>query len=103
MLVVEDNQEVGEFATQALSELGHRTVLAIDARQALAELESDAGRFDVIFSDVVMPGMSGVELGQEVRRLYPDISIVLASGYSHVLMQDMSHGFDLVHKTILTG
>jgi nitrogen-specific signal transduction histidine kinase/CheY-like chemotaxis protein len=98
VLVVEDNPDVGQFATHALNELGHFTVLAIDARQALDELKRDAGRFDVIFSDVVMPGMSGVELAQEVRRLYPDLPIVLASGYSHVLAEDSHHGFELIHK-----
>jgi CheY-like chemotaxis protein len=98
VLVVEDNPDVGRFATHALNELGHSTVLAVDARQALDELQRDASRFDVIFSDVVMPGMSGVELGQEVRRLYPDLPIVLASGYSHVLAQDSHHGFELIHK-----
>jgi CheY-like chemotaxis protein len=98
VLVVEDNPDVGQFATHALNELGHSTVLAIDALQALDELQRDADRFDVIFSDVVMPGMSGVELGQEVRRLYPDLPIVLASGYSHVLAQDSDHGFELIHK-----
>lgn len=98
VLVVEDNPDVGQFTTDALNELGHSTILAINARQALDELQRDASRFDVIFSDVVMPGMSGVELGQEVRRLYPDLPIVLASGYSHVLAQDSEHGYELIHK-----
>ena len=53
---------------------------------------------DVVFSDVVMPGMSGVDLGGEVRRLYPDVPVILTSGYSHVLAQSGRHGFELLHK-----
>jgi two-component system NtrC family sensor kinase len=53
----------------------------------------DADRFDVVFTDVVMPGMTGLELAQEIRRGYPDLPVVLTSGYSHVLSAHGSHGF----------
>lgn len=98
VLVVEDNAEVGMFATQALAELGYETVWAMDGSKALAELAAEAGRFDVVFSDVMMPGMSGIELGQEIARLYPALPVVLTSGYSEVLAQNGTHGFELVHK-----
>ena len=98
VLVVEDNAEVGLFATQALAELGYETVLAMDGARALAELAANGDRFDVVFSDVMMPGMSGVELGQEIARLYPALPVMLTSGYSEVLAQSGTHGFDLLHK-----
>ena len=98
ILVVEDNPEVGTFATQALSELGYKTVLAVDGVSALVELGSDSERFDVVFSDVVMPGMSGIELAQEIRQLYPKLPVILTSGYSSVLAADSGHGFALLHK-----
>ena len=83
ILVVEDNDDVGVFATAALRDLGYDSVFAADAQAALAVLETDATRFNVVFSDVVMPGMSGIQLAQEVRRLYPSLPIILTSGYSH--------------------
>ncbi len=98
VLVVEDNRQVGAFAVQALNQLGYVSVLAPGAKTALAELARDSGRFQILFSDVVMPEMSGLELGEEVRRLYPDIPVVLTSGYSHVLAQNGKHGFELLHK-----
>ncbi len=98
VLVVEDNEEVGAFAVQALTELGYRCVLAVDAAQALGLLREDRGRFDVVFSDVVMPGMDGLEMGQEIRRLHPDLPVILTSGYSHVLARNGQHGFELLHK-----
>ncbi|MGU3420708.1 PAS domain S-box protein [Methylobacterium sp. D54C] len=98
VLVVEDNLDVGAFAQQALSELGFSTVWATDAEKALAEIERIPFRFEVVFSDVMMPGMNGVELAGEIRRRRPDIPVVLTSGYSDVLAAEGTHGFDLLRK-----
>jgi PAS domain S-box-containing protein len=98
VLIVEDNSDVGTFAVQALTELGFRTVLTASAHQAMAELESDADRFDVVFSDVVMPGMTGIEFAHQLARRYPQLPVVLTSGYSHVLADTGSDGFELLHK-----
>jgi PAS domain S-box-containing protein len=98
VLVVEDNREVGEFATHALAELGYRSVWAANAEAALAELDADPDRFHIVFSDVVMPGMNGVQLGQEIRRRHGAMPVLLASGYSHVLAEHNDHGFELLHK-----
>ena len=76
----------------ALAELGYATTLVGNATHALEELAADADRFDVVFSDVVMPGMTGIELAQEIRRRYPDLPVVLTSGYSHVLSENGSTG-----------
>jgi CheY-like chemotaxis protein len=98
VLVVEDNADVGNFATHALAELGYTTIWAASGEKALAELAEDAYRFDVVFSDVVMPGMSGIELGREIRRRHSNIPIVLTSGYSDALAQNGAAGFELLHK-----
>ncbi|GAA0675855.1 PAS domain S-box-containing protein [Sphingomonas insulae] len=98
ILVVEDNSEVGDFATQALTELGYKTHLAVDATSALVELGRDGAGYDLVFSDVVMPGMSGIELAQEIERRLPHIPVVLTSGYSSVLAEQDSHAFELLQK-----
>jgi PAS domain S-box-containing protein len=98
ILVVEDNPEVGEFSTQLLKDLGYQTVLARNAEEALKLLDEDPERFDIVLSDVVMPGLDGVSLGREIRRRLPGLPFVLNSGYSHILADDESHGFDLLHK-----
>ncbi|MFE1599675.1 hybrid sensor histidine kinase/response regulator [Methylobacterium sp. ID0610] len=98
VLVVEDNPDVGTFAVQTLSDLGYRTVLAATAEEALTELATDAARFDVVFSDVVMPGMNGIDLAREIRRQHHDLPVLLASGYSHVLAQNGTCGFELLQK-----
>jgi two-component system, NtrC family, sensor kinase len=98
VLVVEDNPEVGKFAADALAELGYAVTLVGNATHALEELTIDAARFDVVFTDVVMPGMTGIELAREIRRCHFDLPVVLTSGYSHVLAQNGSYGFELLQK-----
>jgi two-component system NtrC family sensor kinase len=98
VLVVEDNPEVGRFAADALAELGYTVTLVGNAAHALEELAIDASRFDVVFTDVVMPGMTGIELAKEIRSRHFDLPVVLTSGYSHVLAQNGSYGFELLQK-----
>ncbi|QDZ06828.1 PAS domain S-box protein [Sphingomonas panacisoli] len=98
VLVVEDNASVGDFALAALQDLGFDSVLARDGEQALAELEKDCARFHILFTDVVMPGIGGIELAQRVRADYPHLPVILTSGYSHVLAENGAHGFELLHK-----
>jgi signal transduction histidine kinase/CheY-like chemotaxis protein len=98
VLIVEDNEQVGEFASHLLDDLGYRVRYVSNAGEALAVLEQDHAEIDVVFSDVIMPGIDGVELGRRVRTHWPDIAVVLTSGYSHVLAEDTRHGFDLLQK-----
>lgn len=98
VLVVEDNIELANFAADGLTELGYSITLVDNATDALAELVVDADRFDVVFSDVVMPGMTGLDLAQAIRDRGIDVPIVLTTGYSQALSQDGVAGFDLVQK-----
>ncbi|MBE7203936.1 MAG: response regulator, partial [Parafilimonas terrae] len=98
ILVVEDNVGVGRFCTQILEDLGHAPVWTQSAEAALAELDRTPDRFDVVFSDVVMPGMGGFALARQLQASRPDLPVVLTSGYSHVLAKDDAHGFALVRK-----
>jgi CheY-like chemotaxis protein len=98
VLVVEDNAAVGRSATEALADLGFETTWAVDASQALDHLARTPQGYDVMFSDVIMPGMSGLELAQAVQQRYPAMPIILTSGYSHVLAEQGRHGFELLQK-----
>jgi PAS domain S-box-containing protein len=98
VLLVEDNDTVGEFARELLQELGQIVTWVQNGEAALALLEQAPGKFDLVFTDVVMPGMNGVELAQAIARRWPTLRVVLTSGYSHVLAQEGSHGFTLLRK-----
>ena len=98
VLVVEDNIELGNFAADGLTELGYSITLVDNATDALTELLGDPDRFDVVFSDVVMPGMTGLDLARAVRDRCIGVPVVLTTGYSHALSQDGVAGFELVQK-----
>ncbi|WP_200946034.1 hybrid sensor histidine kinase/response regulator [Caulobacter sp. Root487D2Y] len=98
VLLVEDNEGVGKFAAGLLKELGQTVTWVGDGQAAIKHLESDPEAFDLVFSDVVMPGISGLELAQLIRHRWPKLQIVLTSGYSHVIVEQGAQGFPLVRK-----
>lgn len=98
VLVVEDNADVASSTVDALDQLGFETDLAANGIEGLERITQDPDRYDIVFSDVVMPGMTGVELGLAIRRSFQGIPVVLASGYSHVLAAGGTQGFELIQK-----
>jgi CheY-like chemotaxis protein len=83
ILVVEDNPEVRKVAVGVVQSLGYAVEVATTAAEALAALK--VAQFDLVFSDIVMPEMSGIELAREVRQLYPQTAILLTSGFASKL------------------
>jgi PAS domain S-box-containing protein len=98
VLVVEDDERVGQFSTETLEDLGHQTVLVQSAAEALRMLEEDDLRFDILFTDVMMAGMSGIELARAVRERHPGLPVLLTSGYSDVISREGTFGFPLLKK-----
>ena len=84
ILVVEDNPEVAEVSATLLEQIGYRVLRAGNAVEALERIEGGA-RIDLVFSDIVMPsGMNGIHLAQELTQRYPEIRVLLTTGYSDV-------------------
>ena len=81
VLIVDDEESLVEIAGMYLRGLGYRTLTAEDGPHALAMLR-DETQVDLLFSDVVMPGLDGYALATEARRLRPGLPVLLASGYS---------------------
>ena len=98
VLVVEDNDDVGRFSTELLEDLGYTVRRAGNANAALAILAEDEFAADLVFSDVIMPGMNGVDLAGVIRDRYPGLPVVLTSGYSNVLAENAHRGFELIQK-----
>ena len=84
------------MAEDLLAELGCRVVSASSGDEALAKLEGET--VDLLFSDVVMPGMSGIELAKTVKERHPDLPVVLATGYSRDLLSGAADDFSVVAK-----
>jgi signal transduction histidine kinase/CheY-like chemotaxis protein len=98
ILIVEDNLEVGRFANQILQDLGYQTTWATQGEQALELAGPDAMAFDAVFSDVVMPGITGVTLARELRRRRPGLPVILTSGYSEELAESGYEGLEFLAK-----
>ncbi|MGZ8326282.1 MAG: ATP-binding protein [Allosphingosinicella sp.] len=96
ILLVDDNEEVGAFAETLLVELGHRVMRARTGAEAL-EL-AGAGGFDAVFTDVVMPGMSGIELADALAPVLPGVPVVLTTGYSDEISRAGGVGRPVVFK-----
>ena len=58
----------------------------------------EGGEFDVVFSDIVMPGQSGIDLARVVRQRWPDLPVVLTTGYSDALAMQHEDSFPVLHK-----
>ncbi|HEX8126323.1 MAG TPA: ATP-binding protein [Allosphingosinicella sp.] len=96
ILLVDDNEEVGAFAETLLIELGHSVMRARTGAEAL-ELARQGG-FDAVFTDVVMPGMSGIELAEALAPVLPDVPVVLTTGYSDEISRAGAAGRPVVFK-----
>jgi two-component system NtrC family sensor kinase len=98
VLLVEDNSDVAEVASGYLRELGYRVRSVGDARAALAALRVDA-EVDLVFSDILMPGgMNGLELARAISERYPDIPVLLATGYSASVQDAVRQGVVVLQK-----
>ena len=82
ILVVDDDPGVRRFIVECLQMLGHEVTQAATGQDGLALLERDAP--DLLIVDFAMPGMNGVDVVQAVRRRWPDLAIILATGYANM-------------------
>jgi two-component system, cell cycle response regulator CpdR len=97
VLVAEDNPAVREFVVRSLTSVGYAVAAAIDGQQALDMLSRE--KFNVLVSDIVMPNVDGIALAMKAARLYPELRIVMISGYAQERLR--AHNLDiLVHKII---
>lgn len=80
ILVVDDEEEVREILAETLEDFGYAVLTAASGEEALPFLARDHG-VALVITDVRMPGMSGLELADEVRRRWPAVKVVLISGY----------------------
>ncbi|NNM33958.1 MAG: response regulator [Gemmatimonadetes bacterium] len=101
MLLVEDDDAVRQVTRDVLESGGYELLEASSARQALARFRADDRRVHLLITDVVMPGMGGAELADELLSRDPDLKVLFLSGYSPDdgrLGALVDRGIDLVRK-----
>jgi CheY-like chemotaxis protein len=82
ILIAEDEEPVRTLITRALAEDGHFVVSCADGVEALDMLQTEGGAFDLLLSDIKMPDMDGIALTLAVARDFPNIPILLMTGYA---------------------
>ena len=88
ILFVDDEEVLAYLGKQALERLGYRVTATSDSREALDAFRADPAAFDVVVTDQTMPDLTGDALARELRRIRPDIPIILTTGFSEVLTEE---------------
>jgi len=86
ILIIDDEEDVRELLRDILTMHGHEVAAARDGRQGLEILASRA--FDMVFTDLGMPGMSGWEVATEVKKIAPEVAVALITGWGINLDKD---------------
>jgi CheY-like chemotaxis protein len=97
ILIAEDEEGLRGFIVRALTDVGHEVTAAADGAEALDLITR--GAFDLLLADIKMPVMDGIALALATARDYPDLVILLMTGYAD--QRERAHGLDaLIHDVI---
>jgi len=103
ILLVEDDHDVRTYVVEILRELHYRVLEAHDADSALAMVDRNDIRIDLLLTDVVLPGMNGQQLAEELKARQPGIRVLFMSGYSRdAIVHDgrLDPGVELMQKPL---
>jgi PAS domain S-box-containing protein len=101
ILLVEDQSDVLEIVRQLLVTLGYRVLTAADGSSARAALGAEPGPVELMITDVIMPGINGRELYEELKRTRPALKVIYMSGYSSAVISThgvLDSGVTLIRK-----
>lgn len=98
ILVAEDDRAVQSFVSRALTHKGHEVTAVDDGVQALERLRSNS--YDLLITDIVMPELDGIALALKVTKDYPDLPILLMTGYS--AERQRAHNLDELICRVIT-
>jgi two-component system, cell cycle response regulator CpdR len=99
ILIAEDEEALRAMCMRALQMSGHEVYAACDGSEALDTLQREGGRFDLLLTDIRMPIMDGIALALTTARDFPDLTILLMTGYAD--QRERAYGLDaLIHDVI---
>ncbi len=105
ILFVDDEQAIIRFVSTGLSRLGYNLTTCSNSLTALEIFEKNPNDFDILVTDQMMPGLRGVELAQAIRKIRPEIDVVLCSGFSDIHANEVTNRigeYTFVKKPIIT-
>jgi two-component system, cell cycle response regulator CpdR len=100
ILIAEDDEAVRGFVQRALQMDGHDVVAEPDGADALERLERESGGFDLLISDIRMPVMDGIALALTVGSSFPDLPILLMTGFAD--QRERAHDLEAIIEDVLT-
>ena len=99
ILIAEDEEALCALCARALASDGHEVKTACDGGAALELLVRESGRFDLLLTDIRMPIMDGIALALAAARDFPELTILLMTGYAD--QRERAHGLEaLIHDVL---
>lgn len=104
ILLVDDEEAIVRFEKQMLEHLGYKVTPCSGSKEAIETFNTDPMYFDLVFTDMTMPEMTGTELAHKIRSSRPDIPIIICTGFNKQITADKCKEMNiqaLVHKPIV--
>ena len=96
ILFVDDEAAIARLAQVMLRSLGHTATTFGKPHEGLAAVRADPRAFDLVITDLTMPGMTGVDLARGIREVRPDMPIILSSGYADEVPEETLKSLGIV-------
>lgn len=90
ILLVDDEKSIADVTTSMLERLGYKVTVRISSYDALEAFRNLADRIDLLIADLTMPQMTGLQLYREIKKIRPDIKVIICTGFSEQLDSDKS-------------
>lgn len=100
ILIADDEDSMRQLVARAVAMDGHDTVVAQDGGEALDILTAEGGRFDLLLTDIKMPIMDGIALALAVARDFPDLTILLMTGFAD--QRERASGLNAIVHDVIT-
>ncbi len=88
ILFVDDEESLALLGADLLGDFGYRVTCAFNGEEALQLFQQESNCFDLVITDVSMPGISGIELAQEIFCLSPETPVILCSGHMLTMQEE---------------
>jgi two-component system, cell cycle response regulator CpdR len=100
VLIVDDEDSMRLLVARALAMDGHKTITAADGAEALEILDSERGAFDLLLTDIQMPVMDGIALALAAARDFPELTILLMTGFAD--QRERASGLGAIAHDVIT-
>jgi len=93
ILMVDDEESMAVMGKLMLEQLGYRITVFTASQQALDRFKEERGQFDLVITDQTMPGITGIQLADAIKKIQPAVPVIIVSGFSEYINQDNFHQF----------